>query len=201
MPISCTGACEEKGSLTLCTLWSRGCKGSTGIPLQNRVRMLFIKRYMNPSWNKRCAFSEKAPRIQSTTNRTLTSLLQQRSRLALRRLRDHPQASPEVSVAAGNCKEATKVVRRIKRRLYHARQAALVAEVAEAWRKKDFATAWKVSRILAGKNIGPKRRQMAAPATPLFDKSEWLHVLAQQGPQRGCGSCLQRTGCFSCAGT
>ena len=112
------------------------------------------------------------------------------ARLALRRLRDHPQDSPEVSVAAGNCKEATKVVRRIKRRLYHARQAALVAEVAEAWRKKDFATAWKVSRILAGKNIGPKRRQMAAPATPLFDKSEWLHFLAQQGPQGGVSATL-----------
>ena len=31
--------------------------------------------------------------------------------------------------------------------------------------------------------MGPKRRQMAAPAAPLFDKSEWFRFLVQKGPQ------------------
>ena len=106
------------------------------------------------------------------------------ARLQLRAMQQQSPDDPLVHQAVQQCQTATAEVRRIKRARWRAHQAALVREITEAWRRRDFATAWKVSRLLGGARFGPKKRCMVAPA-PVFAKQDWLELLCLPGPQGG----------------
>ena len=60
---------------------------------------------------------------------------------------------------------------------------ARLTELQEAWERRDFATTWKLTRILTGKRIGPKKRRLVAPQAASFNKKEWLAHLARPGSQ------------------
>eukprot|EP00929_Paragymnodinium_shiwhaense_P107448 TRINITY_DN7354_c0_g1_i2.p2 TRINITY_DN7354_c0_g1~~TRINITY_DN7354_c0_g1_i2.p2 ORF type:complete len:1276 (+),score=12.13 TRINITY_DN7354_c0_g1_i2:152-3979(+) len=53
-------------------------------------------------------------------------------------------------------------VRRKKRRDFRNWQKRTVEELRQAWQIRDFAVCWRLSRLLSGKNIGPKRRRFDA---------------------------------------
>ena len=116
------------------------------------------------------------------------TLARQRARLQLRALRNDPPDDPgtqhAMQQATQRCQSTTSRVRQLKRSRWKKHQAALVQEITDAWRRRDFATAWRVSRLLGGSRVGPKKRSMAAPA-PIYSQQEWAQFLARPGPEGG----------------
>ena len=106
----------------------------------------------------------------------------------LRSLRHlHPQ-SWQVRNARARANEADHRVRAIKRAKRRELERARLIELQEAWERRDFATTWKLTRILTGKRIGPKKRRLAAPQAASFCKHEWMEHLAKPGSQGGCSA-------------
>ena len=59
-----------------------------------------------------------------------------------------------------------------------------VCELAEAKARNDFATVWKITRLLAG-GIGPKCRKLNSPHYT-GDMESWKDLLSKPGCEGGC---------------
>ena len=62
------------------------------------------------------------------------------------------------------CRSADKHLRKLLKRDKHAHRESLVHELSECWKRRDFASCWRISRILSGRRIGPKKRNLSAPS-------------------------------------
>ena len=106
----------------------------------------------------------------------------------LRSLRQLHLQSWQVRNARARASEADHRVRAIKRAQRRELERARLIELQEACERRDFATTWKLTRILTGKRIGPKKRRLAAPQAASFCRHEWMEHLAKPGSQGGCSA-------------
>lgn len=58
-------------------------------------------------------------------------------------------------------------------------------ELQEAWRKRDNHSVWVVSRQMAKKRLGPRKRNYAQPIQHRPHRQDWLEHLGQDGGQGG----------------
>ena len=59
-------------------------------------------------------------------------------------------------------------------------------ELREACRLNQSAEKWRLSRILAGTQMGAKRRRFNVPAADIPTVSEWSQQMRKKGPEGGC---------------
>ena len=85
------------------------------------------------------------------------------------------------------CRLADKVVKRMCRRDRNRIRGLWVHELHFAWQARDFATCWKLSRLLSGKKLGPKKRLFSAP-TVVCSTAEWSSCLQRPGEEGGCSA-------------
>ena len=64
--------------------------------------------------------------------------------------------------------------------------AARVDEFQQSWHKRQFHAMWKLSRVLSGYKIGPKKRRYDIPTKCSPSAQEWVDYLARPGPEGGC---------------
>ena len=64
----------------------------------------------------------------------------------------------------------------------------------EACRLNKSAEKWRLSRILAGTQMGAKRRRLNVPAADIPTVREWAQHMKQKGPARGCEGAAVRVG-------
>ena len=87
--------------------------------------------------------------------------------------------------AVDELKVVTRQVRKLKRRQRKARCEAIIQELDTAWATRSSATAWRLTRALSDRAIGPKRRKLSAPQSPLFSSSELLEHYSKPGAEGG----------------
>ena len=77
-----------------------------------------------------------------------------------------------------DAKRADRAFRTLVKRDRNRLNGQRLGELEQAWLFQDFAAAWKLSRALSGKKLGPKRRLYCAPSYRC-DKQEWAECLAR----------------------
>ena len=85
------------------------------------------------------------------------------------------------------CRLADKSVKRLCRRDRNRVRGQRVHELHFAWQARDFATCWKLSRLLSGRRLGPKRRLFSAPSA-CCGTDEWTSYLRRPGADGGCSA-------------
>ena len=116
---------------------------------------------------KTCLVQTVLPAASRDSLQFLANLLQQWKRLA----------------AFWRARRASDVL--VKRDRESWRQAR-VAELNYFWHKRDFKGCYRVSRLLSGFRLGPKRRRFDRPKSVQPTCSDWLSYLQQDGPDGGC---------------
>lgn len=84
-------------------------------------------------------------------------------------------------------RQADCLVRRLRRRDDAARTALLLEELDDAKKRHDHSLCWRLSRLLSGKSIGPKKRLFCVPGVSL-EKTDWEQYLRQPGCLGGCAA-------------
>ena len=85
------------------------------------------------------------------------------------------------------CRQSDKAVKRLCRRDRNRVRGLWVHELHFAWQSRDFATCWKLSRLLSGKRLGPKKRLFSAPSV-VCSSDEWSSYLQRPGEDGGCSA-------------
>ena len=86
-------------------------------------------------------------------------------------------------VSANKC---DKQLRYLSRRDKSERKQMWVNELLVAQKRNDYATVWRMSRLLAG-GVGPKRRKLGVPSYN-GDRDSWTQLLQRPGPEGGCNA-------------
>ena len=170
-------------------------KELSGSSLLSRVGPTpYTTHYTMPSTHRPCAISP-SPALQCSTALQTQSLLQpplpdNEARLQLRALRNDPPDDPgtqhAMQQATQRCQSTTSRVRQLKRSRWKKHQAALVQEITDAWRRRDFGKPGG-GRLLGGSGVGSKKRSMAAPA-PIYSQQEWAQFPCPPRSRRWSGS-------------
>ncbi|CAE7285541.1 mocs3, partial [Symbiodinium natans] len=85
------------------------------------------------------------------------------------------------------CRLADKSIKRLCRRDRNRVRGQRVHELHFAWQARDFATCWKLSRLLSGRRLGPKKRLFSAPSV-CCGTDEWISYLRRPGADGGCSA-------------
>jgi hypothetical protein len=107
-------------------------------------------------------------------------------RLALlKRRRDMKESATDVDELKAQLVVITGLCKRLRQQQASKWKALHIEELHEAWRERDFSRAHALSRRLAGKQTGPRKRNyaVATRAQPLA--SEWAEFWKNSGPKGG----------------
>eukprot|EP00971_Amphidinium_carterae_P042506 835517-Amphidinium_carterae.2 len=84
-------------------------------------------------------------------------------------------------------KATTRVKHANKMRLLLRRQQ-LEQQLNDAWKIRDLATCWKLSRVITGAKLGKKNKLLGVADRCRPDANEWRKAVMRQGPEGGFGA-------------